>query len=30
MLALVRIANRTRHWFPAATQPGLAPAAGKA
>ena len=30
MLALVRIANRTRHWFPEATEPGLAPATGKA
>jgi len=30
MLALVRIANRTRHWFPAASEPGLAPAASEA
>ncbi len=29
MLALVRIANRTRHWFPEETQPGLAPATGR-
>ncbi|RLK48853.1 ACR3 family arsenite transporter [Alkalispirillum mobile] len=29
MLALVRIANRTKHWFPEETQPGLAPVAGK-
>ena len=26
MLALVKIANRTRRWFPEETQPGLAPA----
>ncbi len=26
MLALVRIANRTKHWFPEETEPGIAPA----